>query len=224
MSDDDYFDDELDSAFLNAVDAIEAAHVPPAAAAASAIVPGSHSTSRPSSSTSITPSSLSGSKLVLQSSYSAPKPSSSRAPPADVIELDDSSDYGDLFDDVVVDDAALAKIDELCRQEYSRNGRGNGQTSAQPVAGPSKPNGLARRSSKGAQLNLFGEVATEREPPKGPAQSTRQPFQRTRSRQMPLPGQARKTKKWDRTAYAKTGWRKPKPNPDRGLKPSWFQS
>ncbi|KAI0662624.1 hypothetical protein C8Q70DRAFT_1128612 [Cubamyces menziesii] len=216
MSDDDYFDDELDSAFLNAVDAIEAAHVPPAAAAASAIVPGSYSTSGPSSSTGITSSSLSGSKSALQSPYSAPKPSSSRAPPADVIELDDSSDYGDLFDDVVVDDAALAKIDELCRQEYSRNGRGNGQASAQPVAGPSKPNGLARRSSKGAQLNLFGEVATEREPPKGPAQSTRQPFQRTRSRQMPLPGQARKTKKWDRTAYAKTGWRKPKPNPDKG--------
>ena len=34
-------------------------------------------------------------------------------------------------------------------------------------------------------------------------------------RQMPLPGQAKRTKQWDRTTYAQTGWRKPKPPPEK---------
>ncbi|KAI0361846.1 P-loop containing nucleoside triphosphate hydrolase protein [Trametes cingulata] len=134
----------------------------------------------------------------------------------DVIEIDDSSDYGDAFDDIVVDEAALAKIDQVCQQEYDNIQRGKAQLSAQPVAGPSRANGLVRRPSKGAQLTLFGDVASDIDPPQPVAQPAKQPFQRTRSRQMPLPGQAKKTKQWDRTAYAKTGWRKPRPALEKG--------
>ncbi|KAI0768490.1 hypothetical protein BD413DRAFT_562373 [Trametes elegans] len=207
MSSDEYFDDELDSAFFNEVDAIEAAHVPqphPPAA-------GGRSSSGSNAAIKFKPASSSHApainKSALTQKFSLPKAASPRrAPQSNAIELDDSSDYGDAFDDVMVDEAELAKIDAICQQAYAKN------TS---VAGPSKPNGLVRRPSRGAQLTLFGDVANEVDPMKVPAPH-KQPFQRTRSRQMPFPGQAKKTKQWDRTAYAKTGWRKPKTNPDKG--------
>ncbi|KAL7285681.1 hypothetical protein ACG7TL_000786 [Trametes sanguinea] len=216
MSDDNYFDDELDSAFLNEVDAIEAAHAlppPPPPAATSRSGTSSASEFKPASAsnqgaTRFSMPAASSAKLSATIN-SAP---ARRAPHPDVIEIE-SSDYDDVFDDVVVDAEELAKIDKLCEQKLNDPRREVGQPIPQPVAGPSRPNSLARRASK--QLNLFGDVAVENEHSR-PPQSTKQPFQRTRSRQMPLPGQAKKTKQWDRTAYAKTGWRKPKTNPDKG--------
>ncbi|CDO72427.1 hypothetical protein BN946_scf184977.g127 [Trametes cinnabarina] len=218
---DDYFDDDLDSAFLNEVDAIEAAHAhpPPLAAAGPATsVPSSSSTSKFKPPTGSRQADGRGAMCMLKPHYSA-KPAAMnktaaahRPSPSDVIEIE-SSDYDDVFDDVLVDEAALANIDKLCEQELKNLRRGTGHPSAQPIAGPSTERGLVRRASK--QLNLFGDVAVENEPAKLP-HSTRQPFQRSRSRQMPLAGQAKKTKQWDRTAYAKTGWRKPKKNPDKG--------
>ncbi|KAI0639199.1 hypothetical protein C8Q77DRAFT_45651 [Trametes polyzona] len=216
MSDDDYFDDELDSAFLHAVDEIEAAHIPPSGTAAvpsgstpaPRFKPATATKSAPSVQPSSSTVSLSNNKF---SAPAAPKPPPSRpAARSDVIEIDDSSDYGDAFDDV--DEAELAKIDQICEREYNKMMPGG----VQPVAGPSRSNGLVRRPSKGAQLTLFGNLASEVDQARPPAPQPKQPFQRTRSRQMPLAGQARKTKKWDRTAYAKTGWRKPKPQPDKG--------
>ncbi|KAI8995314.1 P-loop containing nucleoside triphosphate hydrolase protein [Trametes punicea] len=217
MSDDDYFDDELDSAFLHEVDAIEAAHAPPsgpAAASRSATsASSSGSTCKPASATARPPLQMNAinSGAVAKAVTSASASASRCAPPSDVIEVE-SSDYDDVFDDVVVDAAELARIDEICQQEYNVSRRETTQLSAPAVAGPSRRSGLARRPSKGAQLTLFGDVADENEPAKASPQSSRQLFQRTRSRQMPLPGQAKKIKQWDRTAYAKTGWRKPKPN------------
>ncbi|TBU35044.1 P-loop containing nucleoside triphosphate hydrolase protein [Dichomitus squalens] len=112
-----------------------------------------------------------------------------------------------------MDEAAFASIDRAAEIGYARH---SGPPSNQPIAGPSRAGGLARVPSKTTQMNLFGEVAREGEPPKAAAPSHRT-FERTRSklRQMPLPGQAKRTKQWDRTAYAKSGWRKPKPNPEK---------
>lgn len=221
MSDDDYFDDELDSAFINEVEAIEAAHIPPSAPAAA---------SRPAPGGSVPTSKFKSAqpamrlpphKQATHISSSASRPASvakasspRRASASHIIELDDSSDYGDAFDDVIVDDAALAQFDAICQRELDIQ-HGRLQPPANPVPGPSRANGLVRRPSKGAQLTLFGDVANDVEPAKAAAPPPRQ-FQRTRSRQMPLAGQAKKTKQWDRTAYAKTGWRKPKANPDKG--------
>ncbi|KAI0757213.1 hypothetical protein C8Q80DRAFT_1281665 [Daedaleopsis nitida] len=200
MSSDEYFDDELDSAFLNEFDAIDAAHTATPAAP-------SHPTT-----TGFKPT---------RSAANAPKASSSkalltgRATPPDVIDVhDSSSDYG--FDDFPADEVDFARIDQACERELNEYQRTKGQGPAQSSLRPSTSNGLARRPSKGAQLTLFGEVAQEAEPSKAGEPSHRS-FQRTRSalRQMPLPGQAKKTKQWDRTAYAKTGWRKPKPKSDQ---------
>ncbi|KAI0824139.1 hypothetical protein BC628DRAFT_444999 [Trametes gibbosa] len=231
MSDDEYFADELDSAFLHELDAIENAQthpsVPPAPAKAA-------KARQPTTTGSYSPFKLkpaeapfdTGAQRVMKhalpshtsriSAPSIPLPPP-RMPQAasNVIEIDDSSEYDDAFDDIVVDDAALAKIDQACEREYDSIRRGTGQQPARPVAGSSRANGLVRRISRGGQLNLFGEIASEVELAKAPAHSAKQPFQRTRSKQMPLAGQAKKTKQWDRTAYAKTGWRKPKVSADK---------
>ncbi|KAI0651647.1 hypothetical protein C8Q79DRAFT_49688 [Trametes meyenii] len=216
MSSDEYFDDELDSAFINEVEAIEAAHIPHAnTAAAPCGKLNAQATSRfkPASATR-----LSVPQERVNSVNPAPKATLPSKPPlprqpvpaSAVIEVDDSSDYGDAFDDVVLDDAALAQIDHICEQKSTRTSFTQGQISTQSAAGPSGTNSLVRRPSKGAQLTLFGDVAKDVDPAQIPAPVTKQAFQRTRSRQMPLPGLAKKTKQWDRTAYAKTGWRKPK--------------
>ncbi|KAI0670106.1 P-loop containing nucleoside triphosphate hydrolase protein [Trametes maxima] len=214
MSEDDYFDDELDSAFLNEVEAIEAAHVPLTnAAAGPSAKPNSQATStfKPASASRLpAPPKPVASIKPASKVAPPPKPCLRQASAPNVIEIDDSSDYGDAFDDVVLDDAALAQIDHICEQESNSSSRGKGHMPAQPVVRPSGTNGLVRRPSKGVQLTLFGDVAKDADPAPSSNLAPKQAFQRTRSRQKPLPGQAKKTKQWDRTAYAKTGWRKPK--------------
>ena len=209
MDSDDYFDDDIDASFLNAVDAIEAAHTAAAAVSRPQAPQTSPKTSfkpatvhqpLPQHGTSARPVSPRNARL------------SRKATPPDVIELDgSSSDYG--FDDIPMDEAALASIDRATEIGYARHG---GPPPHRPVAGPSRPNGLTRVPSKTTQMNLFGEVAREGETSNAAAPSHR-PFERTRSklRQMPLAGQAKRTKQWDRTTYAKSGWRKPKPNPEK---------
>ena len=231
MSSDEYFEDDFDSSFLNELNAIEAAHTsrtvagtrppgPVATAPSTSSKPPFKSSTKPPSRTSsksiLKPSSLSkaatSSNTVFAVKPPPQPPSASRATrqatPPNVIELDDSSDFDAAFDDIEFNDEALASIDRQVKHAYSTIDRRDGQ----PSAGPSKPNSLVRRPSKGAQLTLFGDVAQEMDPSKSPAESNRRTFQRTRStlRQMPLPGQAKRTKTWDRTAYAKSGWRKPK--------------
>ncbi|TFK88584.1 P-loop containing nucleoside triphosphate hydrolase protein [Polyporus arcularius HHB13444] len=213
MSSDEYFDDELDSAFLNEVDAIEAAHVSAPTATASrptAAQPAPKSASKPL----FKPAGLTKTAKITSS-----KPPIVHISPPDVIELHDSSSdyYAEFFDDFPDDDAALAQLDQEVERQLDEHHHNRGHSYGQPVAGPSNLNNLVRRPSRGAQLNLFGEVAKETEPASNTGDSNRRTFQRTRStlRQMPLPGQAKRTKQWDRTAYAKTGWRKPK-NTDKG--------
>lgn len=205
MSSDEYFDDELDSAFLNEVDAIEAAHTSAPVAAANLPTVAQPAPNPP------TKHAFQPAVPVKAFQKTA---STQRATPSDVIELhDSSSDYAEFFDDFpAVDDAALAQLDQEVERQFDAHHRQKGQSYGQSVAGPSNANGLIRRPSKGAQLNLFGEVAQETEAASRPGDTNRRTFQRTRStlRQMPLPGQAKRTKQWDRTAYAKTGWRKPK--------------
>ena len=108
MSSDEYFDDELDSAFLNEVDAIEAAHVAAAAAA-----------SRPSNGSG--PSTFKPAPAHTESTsskYSSTLNQGRGATPPDVIEIQDSSsDYG--FEDFPVDHAAFAAIDQACERELA---------------------------------------------------------------------------------------------------------
>lgn len=139
MSSDGYFDDEMDSAFLIEVDAIEAAH-------------------------------------------SAPRPTI--PPPTNINVLDDSDDdFGMSMD---FDDAELQKLDVFI--EDSLNGK------AAPVPGPSNLK----------QMTLWGQAP--------PAPSITKPLSKSLSRTAATPfgKPSRKTKEWDRTAFAKSGWKKPK--------------
>ena len=223
MSSDEYYDDDFDASFMNALDAYEAAQAQPSATTSRPSNPSAPS--KPPSkvfkpSTSGLLSTASGNShastlLPVRKPLSAPKPPPPpprRATPPDVVELNDSSDYENAFDDIVLNDADFACLDRHVQQQYDNMHSRIGQSSAQPIASGSRSNGLVRRPSKGAQLNLFGEVVQESDAAKSQAEPSKRTFQRTRSslRQMPLPGQARRTKQWDRTAYAKTGWRKPK--------------
>ncbi|KAI0762783.1 hypothetical protein C8Q74DRAFT_1458838 [Fomes fomentarius] len=204
MSSDEYFDDELDSAFLNEVDAIEAAHV------------GAHAaTSRSTGSKPPPFKPATASRPSAASTSALARSQKERDASPHIIEIQDSSsDYG--FDDFPVDDLDFAQIDQACQRELDEFERRKRQYFPQAAAGPSNLNSLIRRPSRGAQLTLFGEVAQETDPLNSGEPSSRT-FQRTRSslRQMPLPGHAKKTKQWDRTAYAKTGWRKPKPSEEQ---------
>ena len=153
-SDDGYFDDELDSAFLNEVDAIEAAHAPPTTT--------NHSVARPES------------------------PARQPSPARSVIEIEDSDPF-DAFD---FDVAVLQDIQE---------GRVR-----QPVAGPSKPLAHRTPSKNTIQTTLLGGVVQETSRSK-PRSSTKSSFQRTNSVQTTLI--EKKTKQWNRTAFAKSGWK-----------------
>lgn len=109
----------------------------------------------------------------------------------------DSSFYDMTFD---VDETELAKLDNIINDTYAGK--------AQPVAGPSK---ILRTSSKNTvQTTLFGDVL----PPTTSSNSNKAPRsqpEKTKSDQRSLFGQqAPKTKKWDQTAYAKSGTRKGK--------------
>ncbi|KAH9950517.1 P-loop containing nucleoside triphosphate hydrolase protein [Amylocystis lapponica] len=173
MSSDEYFDDEPDSAFLNAVDAIEAAHNLPAKAS---------------------------------TSYAKP-PSNHHPPPRTVIELSDDDEF-DTFD---IDEADLQRIDEICENELKRP-----PPPARSIAGPSKGS-FDRTASKGAQTTLFGDIVQPTAPANKTNVSGKKPMERVQSTSKnPFGGRARKTKQWDQTTFAKTGWKKPKSIGDKG--------
>ncbi|KAI0690699.1 hypothetical protein BC835DRAFT_1363433 [Cytidiella melzeri] len=162
MSSDEYFD-ELDSAFLQEVEAIEATH-----------------TQLGSKSGLVRPA--------------QPLPLPARKPAVDVIDIDDSEDFGSF----AIDDHDLEIIDNLTNEAF-RN--------CAPLAGPSKI-AFARTTSKATiQTTLDGSILAEA--PKN-ATSVRQPMQRHNSNASNgFVGQSKKTKQWDHTAFAKTGWKKP---------------
>ena len=108
----------------------------------------------------------------------------------------------DSFDDISfnVNDSELRKLDAFIKESY--------EGISAPVAGPSRT--FARTSSNNmVQTTLFGGVADQQ--PTNNTNKARPDLQRTNTTQRNLFGQqARKTKKWDQTAFAKSGVRPPK--------------
>lgn len=131
-----------------------------------------------------------------------PKP----RPPPPVINVDDSDEFGEL-DDIFIDEDAIKAIDQACDDMLTRDGR------RPPIASGSKST-FSRTSSKATiQTTLTGGVVQQKSPSKkAPASSSRSPLQRRTSSagNNLLRGKPKKTKQWDHTAFAKTGWKKPK--------------
>ncbi|KAI0085640.1 hypothetical protein BDY19DRAFT_964916 [Irpex rosettiformis] len=166
MNSDEYFDD-LDSAFLQEVDAIEAIH------------------------TQLKPTRTQTPTRLPQT-----RPSPAKRPiRSDVIEIDDSDDFGSFF----IDEQDLEIIDKLTNEALQ---------SRPSIAGPGRTT-FARTSSRATlQTTLDGSILSESE--RKNSSSSRQSMQRNNSNVYNgFVGQSRTTKQWDRTAFAKSGWRKP---------------
>jgi ATP-dependent DNA helicase MPH1 len=111
-------------------------------------------------------------------------------PDSPPIVISDKSEFDATFE---VDDNVLATLDHFIEDALKGN--------AQPVPGPSNP---TTGPKGGRQMTLFGDVFQDdgasssktagkaRQPRNGPGHPPRQ------------------TKTWDHSAFAKTGWRKPK--------------
>lgn len=118
-----------------------------------------------------------------------PKP-----PPPRQVQKEDS--FMDLSFDI--DEADLQRLDSFIDAKYKASGP--------PIASTS---GAARPPSKNSvQTTLYGGVL----PPTSSASSTsRGSMQKTKSdHRNPFGQQAPKTKQWDHTTFAKSGWRNPK--------------
>lgn len=157
MSSDGFFSDELDTAFIDEVDAIEAAQISP------------------------------------------PRPRAIHPPraPAPVIDLYGSDDYDVSCN---FDDADLEVLDNVETNAYV-----GGPTTSKARAS------LGRTPSMTVQRDLFGNIATpgasgSRQPgPSKPAAPTLRSVPRS-----DFGGPQKKTKHWDHTQYAKSGWKKRK--------------
>ena len=157
MSDSSYFDDALDSEFLDQVDALESTQQP----------------------VTHVPEFVMGPPTSLKS-FDATNGASSartRAPPS----YQNSDPYGEVFD---LDD--LEEIDNSLA-------RGIPEPSNPPAA-------LARAASKTLQTTLWGGRALG-SPTKSGATG----------RMQPTGERMRKTKTWDKTAFAKSGWKAIRP-------------
>jgi ATP-dependent DNA helicase MPH1 len=112
--------------------------------------------------------------------------------PSKQIEPDDS--FVDLTLDI--DEADLQRLDSFIDAAYKGN--------TVSATGPSN----LSSSKNSVQTTLFGETAVSTTKA-GPA--SRGPVQRSKSNpRNPFGHQAPKTKQWDHTAFAKSGWKKPK--------------
>ena len=164
MSSDGYFEDDIDSALLNELDAIEAVH------------------------------------------FSPSKDKQPRAPP-----LTRASSGSDLFDDSTfdVDEAELQRLDLFIENSY--------QGKVAPIAGPSKT--TSNTSVRGTlQTTLFGDVLQPRlsSGRANTISSTSSSTRHAAPKRSQFGQQAPKTKVWDRTAFAKSGWKKPAPDKGKG--------
>lgn len=127
-------------------------------------------------------------------SLPAPRP----APPAPPRRIDKDDSYTDFTLDL--DEADLQRLDSFIDAAYK--GR------AAPVAGPSNARPLSKSS---VQTTLFGDVAHPVASTSKAGPTSHGPMQRSKSdHRNPFGHQAPKTKQWDHTAFAKSGWRKPK--------------
>ncbi|KAF8446272.1 hypothetical protein L210DRAFT_3619974 [Boletus edulis BED1] len=131
-------------------------------------------------------------------SFPPPKlvPISKPAPPKQ-IEKEDS--YMDLSLDI--DEAEFQRLDSFIDAAYK------GQAAS--VAGPS--NAGRPPSKKSVQTTLYGDIVRSPASTSKAGPASRGPMQRAKSdHRNPFGQQAPKTKQWDHTAFAKSGWKKPK--------------
>jgi ATP-dependent DNA helicase MPH1 len=113
------------------------------------------------------------------------------APKRPPLKRASSSDYGVSFN---FDESELARLDEIIG-----DGR---QGKVEPVAGPSEHRN--KSSSRPVQTTLFGDVLSNPSSKnKSTSKSTAQVSKSTPRN--PFGQQAKQTKKWDHTAFAKTG-------------------
>lgn len=121
---------------------------------------------------------------------STSRPAVRRSPPRTMPPNQDSDDVFDLTFDVDVQD--LRELDAAIENDYRRKG-------AAPTAKSPSSNTFGR-SLSGRQTTLFGDVISPRSSPKKPSSSRRGAQQGS-----PEKSADRKVKKWDHTAFAKTG-------------------
>lgn len=122
---------------------------------------------------------------------STSRPVVRRSPPKTMPPNQDSDDVFDLTFDVDIQD--LRELDAAIENDYRRKG-------AAPTAKPPSSNTFGR-SLSGRQTTLFGDVISPKSsPPKKPSSSRRGAQQGS-----PEKSADRKVKKWDHTAFAKTG-------------------
>jgi ATP-dependent DNA helicase MPH1 len=122
------------------------------------------------------------------------KPSSDLEPTP--LTVPDSDDLFDLTFDVGVQD--LQRLDAAIEKDYRRKADA-------PSKSPSSGAGaFTARSLSGRQVTLFGDVISPRTSPSKKPPSSRRSVQQRKSPTRPV---NRPTKKWDHTAFAKTGRR-----------------
>jgi ATP-dependent DNA helicase MPH1 len=193
MSSEDYFNDSenVDSAFFDALDAIEATHIVsqmkhPSPRPAVYVSNSSHSTALPSTSK----------QTVVQARPIA----SDRRPPAgtakfqpDPIDVDADDSYDQFMDEL--DIVELEAIDRA-------------------VEAASKPASdvphLQAGSSFTRQVDLFGRVVED------PLPRHLRPQTQSKQASRPFGKKAQKVKKRDHTAFAKSGWTKTKSSKSKG--------
>jgi ATP-dependent DNA helicase MPH1 len=107
----------------------------------------------------------------------------------------DSDDLFDLMFDLDVQE--LEMLDAAIENDYRRKAD---STSKSPSSGA-----LTARPLSGRQVTLFGDVVSPRTSPSKKPQSSRGSVQQRKSPTRPV---NRKKKKWDHTAFAKTGRRR----------------
>lgn len=209
MSDDyDEFDLDFDSAFLQEIDAIEAASSLPPQPSSAAPSSVTGSSSKPAHAQSL-PAKTNGSSNIHTFRFKpasasgrpgpAPsiKPKSNRAPPATNASFDE---YDTTFN---IDESDLARLDEFIADSYA--GKAQPQQPAQAQAGP----------SRSRQTTLDGSTynpSTTQQASRTSSGTNQRTFDRSKSTGTrsngPLFGYSeRRTKVWDRTQFAETGFR-----------------
>ena len=139
----------------------------------------------------IDPSLLNALDAIEAAHFSPPK--NKQAPP-----LTEVSSGSDFFDDSTfdVDEAELQRLDTFIEDAY--------QGKVAPVAGPSR---ITANTKGKLQTTLFGDVL-QPEASSGRAKAASTAARQPAPKRSQFGQQAPKTKVWDRTAFAKTGWKK----------------
>lgn len=115
------------------------------------------------------------------------------------LEADDS------FVDLTLDlnESELQRIDAFVNDAY----QGKAKLGPRPGNVPSRP----FPSQASLQTTLFGDILPPTPSTSKTTQAARSPVKRN-----PFGQQAPKTKQWDHTAFAKSGWKKPKSSKEKG--------